>query len=146
MHIQKMIKHIVVHGDHEDMECLADILTDLIYDLKQTEHSYYKSIEYKLHEMAYGEHLTPEMAKHWVECMDNKDGSKGAHWSMEQTNQFAGHHNQADFYAVMNMMYSDYYNSSFDTNTYATLAKDWLNDVDVGVGKTLKYYMRVVKD
>ena len=42
------------------------------------------------------------------------------------------------------MMYSDYYNQKFDTNKYIELAKDWLNDKDVGDGKTLKYYMLVV--
>ena len=32
-----------------------------------------------------------------------------------------------------------------DTATYAQLAKDWLDDKDVGGNKTLKYYMYVVK-
>lgn len=63
---------------------------------------------------------------------------------MDQTNQYAGRHNPADFFAVLNMMYSDYYNPSFDTSTYVKLAEDWLNDPDVGPGKTLKYYYYVV--
>ena len=76
--------------------------------------------------------------------MENKDGTKGQHWSVDQTSQYAGEFNKWDWYAVMNMMYSDYYNQKFDTNTYVELAKDWLNDKDVGYGKTLKYYMLVV--
>ena len=44
----------------------------------------------------------------------------------------------------MNMVYSDYYNSKFDINTYIELARDWMNDTDVGEGKTLKYYLHVV--
>ena len=48
-----------------------------------------------------------------------------------------------DFYAAMNMIYSDYYNPKFDTETYLMLTMDWLNDVDVGACKTLKYYMYV---
>jgi len=43
----------------------------------------------------------------------------------------------------MNMIYSDYYNPKFDTETYLMLTMDWLNDVDVGACKTLKYYMYV---
>lgn len=146
MHVRQMIDYIVEHGKHEDMVCLAEILTDLVYDLKHTDHGYYKAIEYKLHKMAYGEHLTDELAQHWVADMQNKDGTKGPHWTMEQTNQYAGRYNHADFFAVLNMMYSDYYNAKFDTNTYVELAHDWLDDPDVDAGKTLKYYMRVVKD
>lgn len=55
------------------------------------------------------------------------------------------HLDKSDFYAVLNMVYSDYYNPRFDTNTYVQLAIDWLNDKDVGGNKTLKYYMKVVK-
>ena len=77
--------------------------------------------------------------------MENKDGTTGEHWSMEQTSSLAGNFNKADFYAVLNMMYSDYFNERFDTNVYVTLAKDWLDDPDVGECKTLKYYMFVVK-
>lgn len=146
MHIKEMIERIVEHGRPEDMECLSEMLTDLLYDLKHTDHAYYAAMKYKLHTMAYGEHLTEHMAQEWVGHMKNKDGSKGPHWSMEQTNQYAGRHNHCDFFVVLNMMYSDYYNPKFDTNTYVELANDWLNDVDVPEGKTLKYYMRVVRD
>ena len=145
MHIKEMIHAIVEHGRPEDMDCLSEILTDLIYDLKHTDRGYYHAIEYKLHTMAYGEHLTEDMAKHWVSCMSNKDGSCGEHWTMEQTNQYAGQHHHADFYAVLNMMYSDYYSSKFTTEDYVHLANDWLNDKDVPYGKTLRYYMYVVK-
>ena len=76
--------------------------------------------------------------------MKNKDGTVGEHWSYEQTSTLAEKHNKCDFYAVLNMVYSDYYNPRFDTNTYVALARDWLDDKDVGEGKTLKYYMYVV--
>ena len=145
MHIKEMIHAIVEHGRPEDMDCLSEILTDLIYDLKHTDRGYYHAIEYKLHTMAYGEHLTEDMAKDWVAHMSNKDGSCGEHWTMEQTNQYAGQHHHADFYAVLNMMYSDYYSSKFTTEEYVHLANDWLNDKDVPYGKTLRYYMYVVK-
>jgi hypothetical protein len=76
--------------------------------------------------------------------MENKDGSKGEHWTIEQTSQFAGKHDKNDWYAVQNMTFSDFYNPKFDTNTYVELANDWIDDEDVGEGKTLKYYMYVV--
>lgn len=60
--------------------------------------------------------------------MSNKDGTHGPHWSIEQTRQVQRERNIAadewDFYAILNMMYSDYYNPKFDTGTYIDLAKD----------------------
>lgn len=143
---RELIDEIIKNGSNEDMECLRKILIELIDELKYTDHDKYKKIEYKLYKRVYGEHLDEELAKKWVANMDNKDGSKGGHWTMEQTNTLAGNHNKYDFYAVLNMMYSDYYNPKFDTNTYVELAKDWLDDADVGDGKTLKYYMKIVRD
>ena len=145
MHIKKMLDVIIEKDNHEDMEHLGDLFVELLEDLKHEDERYFKEIKYKLHKMAYGEHLTKDIAEHWVSCMENKDGTKGAHWSMEQTDQYAGNHNKCDWYAVMNMMYSDYYSPSFDTATYVKLSKDWLDDKDVGDGKTLKYYYYVVK-
>ena len=141
---RKLISEIVHKGKPSDMECLADIMEDMIDDLKYTEHHKYKAIEHKLHTLVYGEHLSEYLAHHWVSHMENKDGTHGEHWTMDQTNQFAGNHNHCDWYAVMNMIYSDYYNPKFDTNTYVELAHDWINDADVGEGKTLKYYLYVV--
>ena len=139
-----LIKKIVENGRQTDMEYLECLLDDFVHDLKTENYTKYKSIELDLYKMAYGEHLNEELALEWVSEMENKDGTKGQHWSVDQTSQYAGEFNKWDWYAVMNMMYSDYYNQKFDTNTYIELAKDWLNDKDVGDGKTLKYYMLVV--
>ena len=49
-----------------------------------------------------------------------------------------------DWYVVLNMVYSDMYNSKFDLGTYVTLAKDWLADKDVSSEKLLKYYYYIV--
>lgn len=80
--------------------------------------------------------------------MKNKDGSCGAHWTVEQTKQVAKDKNLTydcwDWYVVLNMVYSDYYNNKFDTATYIDLARDWLNDSDVDAAKLLNYYFYVV--
>lgn len=144
MKIKKYIDHIVKTGSSEDMECLAEMLEDLVCDLKESDHEKYVQYKFKLHILAYGEHLSEDMAKHWISGMQNKDGTTGEHWSYEQTSPLAEQYDKWDFYAVLNMIYSDYYNPRFDTNTYISLAKDWLNDKDVGSGKTLRYYMYVV--
>lgn len=139
-----LIKKIIENGKQTDMEYLEYLLDDFIHDLKTENYTKYKSLELDSYKMAYGEHLNEELALEWVSEMENKDGTKGQHWSVDQTSQYAGEFNKWDWYAVMNMMYSDYYNQKFDTNTYVELAKDWFNDKDVGDGKTLKYYMLVV--
>lgn len=144
MHIE-LIDKIIRDGSDEDMECLRKILIELISDLKYTDYDKYKKIELKLYKRVYGEHLNEELAKSWVASMENKDGTKGEHWTIEQTNQYAENYNKYDFYAIANMMRSDYYNPKLEEATYLQMAKDWLNDKDVGDCKTLKYYMYIVK-
>ena len=144
MHIE-LIDKIIQNGNDEDMECLRKILISLMDDLKYTDYDKYKKIELKLYKRVYGEHLNEELAKSWVADMENRDGTKGEHWSLEQTNQYAGNYNKYDFYAVANMMRSDYYNPKLEEVTYLQMAKDWLDDKDVGDCKTLKYYMYIVK-
>lgn len=140
---KKLIKKIIKDGKEDDMLYLEELLNDLICDLKITNNDWYKQIEYEMYKKVYGRHLSEELAKEWVSCMENKDGSKGQHWSIEETNSLAGNYDKNDFYATLNMMFSDYFNPRFDTNTYIELAKDWLNDKDIE-DKILKYYFFVV--
>ena len=142
---RELIDKIIDEGSKEDMECLKHILVDLIDELTYSDREKYKKIEYKLYKKVHGEHLDEETAKCWVSHMQNKDGTKGEHWTLEQTTPLAGNYNKYDFYATINMIYSDYYNSKFDTDTYVELAKDWLKDPDVPEGKTLKYYMLIAR-
>lgn len=80
--------------------------------------------------------------------MKNKDGSCGPHWNADQTAQVARDKNVSydkwDWYAVLNMVYSDFYSTKYDINTYVELAKDWLGDSDVAPAKLLNYYYYVV--
>lgn len=140
---KKLIKKIIKDGKEDDMLYLEELLNDLICDLKITNNEWYKQIENEMYKKVYGKHLSEELAKEGVSCMENKDGSKGQHWSIEETNSLAGNYDKNDFYATLNMMFSDYFNPRFDTNTYIELAKDWLNDKDIE-DKILKYYFFVV--
>lgn len=139
-----LIPKIFEEAKPENMECIEHVMIDMIDCLKIMDHDMYERVEYKLYKMVYGEHLSKELACKWVSKMENKDGTHGEHWTIEQTSQYAGAYNKYDWYAVMNMMYSDHYNTKFDVNTYIELARDWLNDKDVGEGKTLDYYLHVV--
>lgn len=94
-------------------------------------------------------HLTLEQAKKWTGSMQNADGTKGCHWTLEQTQEVAKQRNincdPNDFWAVMNMMYSDYCQvakrQSVDTpGFYADMAKAFLEDTDAVDGKAYLYW------
>lgn len=145
MDIKRMMNAIIKNGKEEDMEMLGDMFVDLAYNVKYCDHEKFKDIKYKLYKMAYGHHLTEETAKKWVSKMENKDGSYGEHWSMEQTTPLAGKHNHNDWYAILNSVYSDYFNPKFSTEDYVRLANDWIDDEDSVEDKIVQYYFYVVK-
>lgn len=98
---------------------------------------------------AHPAHLTLEDAKLWTSKMQNADGTKGCHWTLEQTQDVAKQRNincdPNDFWAVMNMMYSDYCQvakrQSVDTpGFYADMAKAFLDDTDAVDGKAYLYW------
>lgn len=146
MHIKKMFNAIIEKGN---VDKLSDMFADFVYDTEKIDKMRYKSIEYKMHKLAYGDHLTEDQAKCWVKEMKNKDGTEGEHWTYEQAEQvrrqYASEMDPYDWYAILNMTYSDYYSPKFDTSTYVDLAKDWLTDKDIGAGKALRYYLFVVQ-
>ena len=140
-----LIPKIVENGKQEDMVCLEHLMIEMVDKLKLLDHDMYKKVEYKLYKLVYGEHLSKELAHKWVSNMENKDGTKGGHWTYEQVmQQYPGGIDKNDWYAILNMMYSDHYNTRFDMQTYVDLAKDWFADKDGNEGKTLNYYLNVI--
>lgn len=95
--------------------------------------------------------------KQWISEMVNSDGSKGAHWSIEDTeaarkNRGINDCDPEDFWVTMNMMYSDYFPvaKKFGVDKpelYAEMAKAFLCDKDSKQGreKLEAYYCYVVK-
>lgn len=150
MMLKHDIRHIIEHGKAEDMYALEKMFNEVVEDLRESDKDKYCEIVYEVHKIAHGGHLGDDLAKEWVSHMDNKDGTHGAHYSWEEAErlrkQYAPEADASDFFACLNMVYSDYYSSRFDNAIYVQLAKDWLDDKDVdGKCKTLKYYMKVVK-
>lgn len=96
--------------------------------------------------------LTMQQAGTWVNSMKNADGSVGAHWTMEQTEQFRAQRgidcSPVDFWVTMNMMYSDYCKAAKKNNTstvdfFVDMAKAFLDDADARPGKLTLYYRYV---
>lgn len=142
---RKLISQIIEQGTSDNMHKLEEIMCKTIDKLKMNDHDAYKEIEYELYKIVHGRHLNEDLAKEWVAKMIHKDGTHDEHWTIDQTQQYNDKHDKYEWYAIMNMMYSDHYTSKFSTNDYVELTKDWFNDPDAHEGKTLRYYMLVVR-
>lgn len=95
-----------------------------------------------------------QMAEEWAGGMVNSDGSRGPHWSMEETRrfqeQFGIRCDEAKFWAVINSLYSDYQealvaNNASNLKTYVSLAQAWINDEDAVPDKAYAYFTHIVK-
>lgn len=98
----------------------------------------------KAYEMEHGPHFNEEHARKAVMKMENEDGTRGPHWSLEETSALAsqygislsGKFNRYDWFVALNMVYSDYYKvllnitGSNNIKHYIEFAKAWLNDID----------------
>ena len=101
--------------------------------------------------MGMNEHL----AKEWTAMMENEDGTKGPHWSMEQIKKVIEQRGMpgdpVEIWVAMNMMYSDYCKvaKKLGVNTmdfYAEMARAFLDDKDAGApDKLTAYYEYIVK-
>lgn len=98
--------------------------------------------------------LTRADALAWVQNMDNADGTQGAHWTMEQTSPYKDTRNVSvpdwEWYAVMNMMYSDYSKAAQKNGVcrpefFADMAAAFLADRDAPEDKAGRYYHSISK-
>lgn len=99
--------------------------------------------------------IDKETAAMWMQQLENEDGTKGAHWTMEQTKQVMAQHgiqcDPLEFYVALNMIYSDYgkilkkHGVGDKIAVYADLAKAFLDDKDAMPNKLENYYKAVVK-
>lgn len=136
--------------DKATKEQLADFLKEELDELKTSDKEMYEELESKLYVHIYGKHFNEYLLKKATEEMENEDGTKGGHWTVEQTNSVLSSHavdmakekfNEYDFNYVMNMIYSDYYGAvSNDVNTYYKMAIKFLTDKDSKEGKAYCYY------
>lgn len=120
----------------------------------------HRIIRTKAYEAEHGPHFNEEHARKAVSKMENEDGSRGQHWSIEETTALANQHgirlddkfNKYDWYVALNMVYSDYYKviiniaNSNSSKFFVELAKAWICDRDVDEGKMWYYYIYVMCD
>ena len=128
---------------------LRDFIDDTLGMLKETNPDTYEKLEMHLYNEIYGCHFCDWLLDKALKSMSNEDGSKGKHWSLDQTNTVAKQmgidftdFNQYDWCYTLNMIYSDYYGSVPNDNVvYANMAIKFLEDKDAPDCKAFKYYM-----
>lgn len=103
--------------------------------------------------------MTREMAEAWVSQMEGSDPAKphGGKWTMDQVKPIAQKYGVptegekfAEFWAVMNALYSDYYPVAKKYNVltpdfFADMAMAFINDKDAVENKAAMYYECIVK-
>ena len=142
-----MHRKIIEDATHEQLKDFAYKAFDMIK--RVTDEDTYEDIEMILYKDVYGCHFTKWLLEKALCCMENEDGTKGGHWTVEQTTMVArnngisfDHFNEYDWNYTMNMIYSDYYGSvPNETTSYVKLARKFLEDKDAEEGKALRYYL-----
>lgn len=95
------------------------------------------------------EPLTQVQARSWVSGMENADGTTGAHWTMEKTEEVRKQCGipcePLEFWVAMNMIHSDYCKvaEKLGVNNlefYACMAKAFLEDKDARPDKLARYH------
>lgn len=120
---------------------------------RRSDHEDYHGSE-KKHDVKLKDGMSKKEAEDWVDEMANADGTKGPHWSMEQSKALKERLDldldSVEFYVALNMMYSDYCEAAkkFGVDSaefYACLAKCFLKDKDAVPDKLERYYEYIVE-
>lgn len=163
MHLNKLLEQIKRHqSPTEAIDKLATALEKHEGSLLERGFTILKSeLAANMYEAINGPHFDEEHARYAVEGMENEDGTKGPHWTVEETTSVANQmginlksekHNKWDWFVAMNMIYSDFYKAvvamtgSANTKYFAELAKAWLCDKDISEGKMWHYYVYIMCD
>ena len=91
-------------------------------------------------------YMHPFKDKESAECavshLENEDGTKGGHWSFEETSKIAEKEgvDKFVFHYVLNMIYSDFYDSRMSENDYVKYALKFMKDKDAPKDKASLYY------
>ena len=131
------------------LEQLKDFADYAIMQAKSRDSKLYTGLEMCLYDLVYGYHFSRWLLDKALSSLVNEDGTKGPHWSLEDTTNVAAQYNvefvnfdKYDWCYVLNMIYSDYYGAvPDDISYYVKLAKKFLHDKDAEPGKAFKYYV-----
>lgn len=145
MRMEESIRVIEKNKNDAQMESLHKIIIDMAESLQECDENCFNYYCDEIYKLAYGETITPAVAKQWVDSM-----RPYAKWTMEETNEVLAVKglklDPTEFYVVMNMMFSDYGDSiPFDLDTYINLSVAWLQDADTVPHKLYNYWRYIAK-
>ena len=124
-----------------------NFLIDVMEAIKKAHPDKYEYYTLKFYTINFGEQVNKDIAECWVNSMK----PYGQKWTAEETKDYKPSDlnvNDYTWYAVMNMMYNDYYDIfKDDYEKYIKLSNRWLRDIDAPSGdeKTFLYYTKVIK-
>lgn len=124
-----------IKGNDKVMHDVFMAVIKAIEEMKETNKQAYYTSFFTIHESIFGKHFNEELAHKAVEAMENVDGTKGEHWTLQQITSLLANPgitlNRYDMYYVMNMLYSDFSNIlGDDGNMYFKMAKAYIDDPD----------------
>lgn len=143
MHLNKLLEQIKRHqSPTEAIDKLATALEKHEGSLLEKGFTILKSeLAANMYEAINGPHFDEEHARYAVEGMENEDGTKGPHWTVEETTSVANQmginlksekHNKWDWFVAMNMIYSDFYKQAINGN------KDAINTLSTNLNCDVK--------
>lgn len=142
---KEIISEYIKNGDIGDMTRLAHVLGCLMEEIESKHPDLYK--KYMTKAKLANSHIEwdKEQAEYAVAHMKNKDGTTGEHWSFSKTtDELERRHwefNPAEWYYVLNMIYSDHGSSGVSTEMCMEFAKDIITDVDAPACSTKRVYI-----
>ncbi len=153
MAMKKDLKSIIDTKDENKIEEMLTQVCHTLKELKEDNKEDYEELKEKIYIIMYGYRLNDHLCEEWVKHMKNSDGTTGEHWTIAETTQVArqigltlgGTISEYEWWAVMNMIYSDYYGCvPNDISIYAKMGRSFLEDEDANEGKLYYYYKYIV--
>lgn len=148
MKIREYIAKIGENRKPEDMQKLGDMLSEIIYSMKESHPDLYEKYKMKLYGLAYNYKFTREMSE---EIVDNMK-PRAEIWNYETTTQVKNQYglnniNPEDFYLVINSLGNDYGDviNTDEVETYVKMAKAFIEDKDAKENKIWIYFTKIPK-
>lgn len=159
--VEKMcFKDLLEEAESKSPEPYEHLLVESVKSLKEKDEAAYIKMYLKARKDLCNSHFdepTAELAFMEMKSKDTKNSNKSPFWDKKQTEEImeksdikAGDYNFYDFWFVLNMIRSDFFNPALketETDYYVEMAKEFLKDDDIKdpKGKAYNYWYHVVK-
>lgn len=136
-----------------DETCLREFAQEAMSRIMRSDRELFSELEECLYLKINGPHFNPFTYKEAVEALENEDGSKGPHWSLDEIMSLIkpkgvklDGFNEYDLAYALNVTWSDYSSVISAEDTVVRMALAFLSDKDAPEGKAYLYWRKVIKD